>query len=326
MNYKLPIKKLPTTNYKLQTSAVVVFFVLLTTAAFGGASLLLSTTLPVYAIDLQVPLGDLKTFDVCTDTGDSISCDGISRYIIAGITWLMGAVGILVMVIFAWAGMLWLSARGDSKQVGQAQKLLKDGIAGLVLTLGSYTILWSINPNLVKLNPLVINKIETQELEYDEEVAPENIGTGYVGPSVSLAGFTHVKFEDIGKEGADIQNGRIDSKLVEILRAIDAAGYNVTVTSSRAGREGTASHHATGYALDISANPHSNLAPVAQFLYDNHRTQIGEMFFTDTSQPPVMDGGNRISYAHYLQMEYGGRGPGSLAKAHTNHLHIATRN
>lgn len=111
--------------------------------------------------------------------------------------------------------------------------------------------------------------------------------------------------------------------MTDLLKALDAAGFQVVVTSSRKGREGERSHHAGGYALDLSANPYSKLADVAKFLYDNHRDKIDEMFFTDSSQPPIMDGGNRVDYGHYLQMDYLERGPGALAEAHKDHLHIS---
>jgi len=316
MNYKLQI-----TNFKFK-KIFFVFFVLLSTFYF-----LLSTS-PVYAIDLQIPIrypnGVLDSFEVCdNDTVNQIQCDGISKYIIVGIKWLVSAVGILVMVVFAWAGILWLTARGDSKQVKQAQKLLKDGIAGIVLTLGSYLILWTINPNMVDLKPLIIKKTQPLTLDYDTEIQSET-GAGYSGPGVPLAGFTNVTFEG-EKEKSDISGGRIDSTMTNLLKAIDAAGFQVVVTSSRKGREGERSHHAGGYALDISASPYSKLAEVAKFLYDNHRDKIDEMFFTDVSQPPIMDSGTRIDYGTYLGINYLDRGPGALAEAHKDHLHISVK-
>jgi len=167
-------------NYKFK-KIFFIFFVVLSTVYC-----LLTTSLsPAYAVDLQVPLrypgGSLEKLDVCTDSGSQIECDGISKYAVAVVKWLIGAVGILVMVVFSWAGILWLLARGDSGMVNQAQKLLRDGIAGLVLTLGSYLILWTINPNLADLRPIFLKKIDPIEFEYDPLVRTG--GGGMTGAS-----------------------------------------------------------------------------------------------------------------------------------------------
>lgn len=114
---------------------------------------------------LQVPIGKTTVITPCTEGKDFLSCGGIGDYITIAYAWIIGAVGILSMVAFAYAGLLWLLSRGNSGQVQLAQKVLTDTIAGLVLTLCSYLILYIINPSLVNFPELIIGKIKPIEDE-----------------------------------------------------------------------------------------------------------------------------------------------------------------
>ena len=82
-----------------------------------------------------------------------------------------------------YAGFLWLTAGGNSGSTKKAQDVIQNAIMGLVLTLGSYLILYTINPDLVKLNPFTINKVA--ELTMSQKLIPESqdpgSGNGPVG-------------------------------------------------------------------------------------------------------------------------------------------------
>jgi len=64
---------------------------------------------------------------------------------------IIGAVGILAVMVIMWAGFLWMTARGNAEQVGRAKGYIGGAILGLVLTLGSFFILNIINPKLVEM-------------------------------------------------------------------------------------------------------------------------------------------------------------------------------
>lgn len=141
---------------------------------------LLVTPLPAFAdqgsLLLQIPIGGKTSITPCIPEGMyALKCGGIGDYITLAYAWLVGVVGILCMVTFAYGGLLWLLARGDNGQVKKAQKILSDTVAGLTLTLCSYLILYIINPNMVKLNPLIIGKITPIDFEFDPEIIREGI-------------------------------------------------------------------------------------------------------------------------------------------------------
>ncbi len=56
------------------------------------------------------------------------------------IRYVLGTVGVVLTVIIVYAGFLWLTAGGNSDQVGKAKKLLINGFVGLLITLGANSI------------------------------------------------------------------------------------------------------------------------------------------------------------------------------------------
>ena len=56
------------------------------------------------------------------------------------ISLFLSFVGLILLVIIVYAGFLWLTAQGNEEQVTKAKSLLKNGIIGLVIILGSYVI------------------------------------------------------------------------------------------------------------------------------------------------------------------------------------------
>ena len=53
---------------------------------------------------------------------------------------VLGLLGIILLVLIIYAGWLWMSAGGDSKQVDKAKDYIKNAVIGLVLILMAYVI------------------------------------------------------------------------------------------------------------------------------------------------------------------------------------------
>ncbi len=68
-----------------------------------------------------------------------------------------------------------MTARGDKKQTEKALTMVKNTLWGIVLALGSYALLWAINPNLVQLGTLNLGKkIQEETLVIDEQDLIQN--------------------------------------------------------------------------------------------------------------------------------------------------------
>ncbi|HQB50818.1 MAG TPA: pilin [bacterium] len=61
---------------------------------------------------------------------------------------LLGLAGTMTMVMMVYGGLLWMTARGNTKTVGQAQKIIIWTAVGLVIIFSSYTILSFLFNNL----------------------------------------------------------------------------------------------------------------------------------------------------------------------------------
>ena len=89
-------------------------------------------------LKLQVSIGEMKT------TND------LAEYMGAIYKWLVGASVAIVIVMVMIGGLQYVLASG-SGQVQKGKERIKNSIIGMVLLLFSYTILFTVNPNLVKL-------------------------------------------------------------------------------------------------------------------------------------------------------------------------------
>ncbi|MDP2692949.1 MAG: C39 family peptidase [bacterium] len=66
---------------------------------------------------------------------------------------------ILATIVIIFAGVLWITSAGNAEQIGRAKKMIGRAITGLILAVGSYTILWTINPQLVEFGSLKILRV-----------------------------------------------------------------------------------------------------------------------------------------------------------------------
>ncbi len=118
---------------------------------------------------LQVPLPDYpqSSIDLCTGSA-TVECYGIAQYIKIVYEWLIRLAVVLGAAALVIAGLLWLTAAGDSKRVDTSKSVIKNTLIGLILAFGSYALLWTINPNLVDLKGLQLGKkIEEMEIKME---------------------------------------------------------------------------------------------------------------------------------------------------------------
>lgn len=95
--------------------------------------------LPAAKTVTQIGLGNKREF---TDIGD---------YIKTMYQWGIGMAGVLAVIVIITAGFQWMSSGGNSQIISSAQKRIFGAIVGLIIAVGSYTILNLINPALVNL-------------------------------------------------------------------------------------------------------------------------------------------------------------------------------
>ncbi len=153
------------------------FAVFLSSIIFFFATKVFADVQVQLQIPIDVPGAQKGLMTVCSTNADSsIICNGIANYISNIYTWLLGVVGIMAVASLMYAGFLWLTASGNSGQVKKAQEVIQNAIIGLALLLGSYLILYTINPELTKLPSLTLRPVKN--LNLSENFANLNEGSG----------------------------------------------------------------------------------------------------------------------------------------------------
>lgn len=108
--------------------------------------------------ELQVPIGVKFQDVVCKNTDGSFACyiTWISDYISGIYQYGLLIGGILAAIVLMAGGLIWLTSGGDVSRVTNAKKIITGGLVGLLLLFGTYIILNTINPELVKKKAIVI--------------------------------------------------------------------------------------------------------------------------------------------------------------------------
>ena len=126
----------------------------------------------------------VKTVDLGTDP-NYIDSPFLTDYLAAMYRYAVIVTTILATIVIIFAGVLWITSAGNTEQIGRAKKMIGRSITGLLLAVGSYTILWTINPQLVEFGSLKILRVANISVE--EALGKEDQDKDYA-PSTELSG------------------------------------------------------------------------------------------------------------------------------------------
>jgi hypothetical protein len=112
----------------------------------------------------------------------------IGEYIGAVYKYAVAVAGILAVIMIIIGGLQWLSSGGNTDMISSAKKRILGAIIGLLLAVGSYTILYNINPELVNFKHLQVQyafKIQPIGAPDDESYRlPGGQSVGNIQPSI----------------------------------------------------------------------------------------------------------------------------------------------
>ena len=103
----------------------------------------------------QVTVGDFTAKEAKPITPNSIG-----EYIVAIYKYAIGIVGILAAVVMMFGGVRWIMAGGNASAISEAKAWIGAALTGLLLALGSWMILNTVNPTLVTIQPINPQKAE----------------------------------------------------------------------------------------------------------------------------------------------------------------------
>ncbi|MBU1032753.1 pilin [Patescibacteria group bacterium] len=109
--------------------------------------------------DLMVDIPGLTFSNKLEERGTEIEIPFLAQYIAAVYRYLTGVAIVAAAVMIVYGGFLYIvgSTMGN---VQKGKKLIADAIIGLILVLGAYTILNTLNPDLLKLDALKLTVIK----------------------------------------------------------------------------------------------------------------------------------------------------------------------
>ena len=135
---------------------------------------------------LQINIPTVQ-FSNITKDGEYIGVPHLAEYVAGVFKYAVGIISIVAIVMIMVGGLIWLTAGGSAGRVGKAKETITGAVLGLLLALGSYTVLYTINPDLVSFEALKIKIVQRQELEvidFTNEDLKEYVGmTAYSGSS-----------------------------------------------------------------------------------------------------------------------------------------------
>ncbi|MDP2789560.1 MAG: hypothetical protein Q8O51_00315 [bacterium] len=119
-------------------------------------------------VRLQVGIPNITV--TCTDSSDGLQKDYVKdmgQYIGGLYKYFVGVIGIIAAVMVFYGGLQWLTAGGNASRVKSAKETIFAALIAILIAFGSYTLLYTINPKLVVLNPPVLKVADTFLVSFD---------------------------------------------------------------------------------------------------------------------------------------------------------------
>jgi len=139
--------------------------------------------------------------------GNQECSKGLGDFIKLWYNFIIGAVGIMATVMIMYAGIKWLTSRGNATVISDSKEKIFAALIGLTIAFLSYTILALINPNLltIGLTPLPgvsVNPSESRGTLSSADIAPAITVLGSNGatlntPPGDLAGLAGEDFNNL---------------------------------------------------------------------------------------------------------------------------------
>ena len=161
------------------------------TATTSGSVLGTKTVEPVAAPKLGIQIPGLQFATQLIVQEGYLEIPFLSQYISAVYNYMVGIVAIVAAIMIVYGGFLYIVGSSGAK-VQQGKTIIVDAVMGLLLVLGAYIILSTINPDLINFQPQRVAFIEpiytkVPEIEYSALLNTAAKSSGYT-PNPQIAG------------------------------------------------------------------------------------------------------------------------------------------
>lgn len=108
---------------------------------FGLAALLLITFAPTAVNALEI--------DNAAGGAIGFSDKPLTEQIISIVSWVLGFLALVAVVMIIYGGFTWLTAAGNEERIASAKKIISAAIIGLVIILLAWAIVWFVTSGLL---------------------------------------------------------------------------------------------------------------------------------------------------------------------------------
>ncbi len=115
---------------------------------------------------LQINIPTVQ-FSNIIKNGQALGIPFLAEYIAGVYKYAVSIVSIIAIVMIMVGGLRWMTAGGNASAISSAKETISGAVIGLLLVLGSYTVLYTVNPDLVSFKALQIEYIKPVALVVD---------------------------------------------------------------------------------------------------------------------------------------------------------------
>lgn len=105
-------------------------------------------------INLSVPIPDIQSGGTLTKVSQ------FPDYLKVIYTYFIYVIGIITVAYIGWGGFEWMMAAGNAEKIGKAKDTIQGAFIGLLLAVGSYVLLGTINSRLVNIDYIRVERIK----------------------------------------------------------------------------------------------------------------------------------------------------------------------
>ncbi len=116
-------------------------------------------------IPLDIPTVSVPDFAKVTQQDGYLYIPFISVFLVGAYKIGVGLAAVLAVIFIMIGGFIWIAAAGDSGRIGQGKKMISSAVVGLILTIGSYVTLQTVNPDLISFKALKIPVVSTSSVD-----------------------------------------------------------------------------------------------------------------------------------------------------------------
>lgn len=267
--------------------------------------------------------------------------------------WALGIGALIALLVLIYGGIVYTTSAGNESRVSEAKEWLFGALIGLFILFGSYLILNTINPELIKLKDITLEKNKPTEPTGNPStenpsgaifVPPDSIATLPVASSEELRKQINPSIFAHTNDSGAVTNGCaqreigpsecvfIDPKIWQLIVYLQNKGLSIRISSmvgthSQLTSGGNVSAHWSGHAIDIdmingklvsgvdSSNPKPETIVLLQALLELRGTSLVP------SQVISNGNGSFDSEIQQYQMN-GGEQVHYVDGDHTDHVHV----